>query len=186
MKPIHTPNLDNTLKNSNLLLDTCTIIEMLKSKEICKLIRDLTKFDCTLLSIPPVIDEFTYGANTPKEYDDFIDFILSQGILILDETGKTRSNHEKEIIKLAISRCKRIKPSYVDRMLLSIPYFYSKSPEKIYLATLNHKDIPIEFYKCIGTISYCLDRTFRNIGFYEFENTNFERMIADAISKLRD
>ena len=182
MKPIHTPNLNELFKNSNLLLDTCTIIEMLKSEEICVLIRDLTGSDCTLLSIQPVIDELTYGANTAKEYKDFMDFISSQEILILNESGMLRPSSEIATIRLAISRCKKIKPSYVDRILLSIPYFYRGNSEKIYLATLNHKDIPSEFYECVGAISYCLDRTFRNIGFYEFKKKNFEHMMKDTLT----
>ena len=93
----------------NLLLDTCTIIEMLKSEEICVLIRDLTGSDCTLLSIQPVIDELTYGANTAKEYKDFMDFISSQEILILNESGMLRPSSEIATIRLAISRCKKNK-----------------------------------------------------------------------------
>lgn len=167
-----------------MLLDTCAIIEMVKYESVRKAINDLTKTDCTLLSVSPVKDELTYGANSIEEYDDLSDFIASQEILILDETRKTYPENEVEAFRIALSRCKNISPSYVDRLLLSIPYFYRKSSEKVYIATLNHKDVPIEFYKCVGMISYCKDRTFRNIGFYEFDLEKFEEKIEDVTSKL--
>lgn len=184
MEPIHTPSLAKTLEGSNLLLDTCTIIEMLKSEEICKLIGDLTEPDCNLLSISPVKDELTYGANTTKEYSDVSKFLSTQKILILDETRRPYPENEVEILRIALSRCKKINPSYVDRVLLSIPYFYRKSSEKIFLATLNYKDVPLEFFQCVGMITYCTKGAFRNIGFYEFDQKQFKNMMKDVIGVL--
>ena len=184
MKPIYTPNLVEILKNSNLLLDTCTIIEMLKIEEVRNLVNDLTESDCNLLSVSPVKDELTYGANTIAEYDNVSSFLSTQNILILDEVKRTYPDNEVEIFRIALSRCKRINPSYVDRILLSIPYFFRKSSERIYLATLNHKDIPSEFFVCVGMIAYCINGTFRNVGFYEFNLKRFEKMMKDVIGKL--
>ena len=184
MEPIHTPNLEILLKDSNLLLDTCTIIEMLKRNEIRKVIGDLTKLDCTLLTISPVKDELTYGASTIQEYDDISNFLATQKILILNEDRRPYPENEVEIYRIALSRCKKINPSYVDRMLLSIPYFNRKSSEKTYLATLNYKDVPLELFDCIGMIAYCVNKAFHNIGFYEFNSKKFEHKTKDVINKL--
>lgn len=184
MKPICTPNLKETLKNSNLLLDTCTIIEMLKNEEVRKIICHLSENNCNLVSISPVKDELTYGANSVSEYNDVSEFISSQQILLLDEIRSVYPEREVETIRIALSRCKKINPSYVDRILLSIPYHYRQNPEKIYLITLNHKDVPTELYKCIGMISYYVNRNFRNIGIYEFNNEEFNKMMKDIMNEL--
>ena len=184
MKPIHTPNLEVTLKGSNLLLDTCTIIEMLKRDEVREIISDLTKLDCTLLTISPVKDELTYGANTIKEYDDTSNFLATQKILILNEDRRLYPENEVEIFRIALSRCEKINPSYIDRMLLSIPYFYRKGSEKTYLATLNYKDVPLDLFDCVGIVTYRVNKAFHNIGFYEFNNNKFNRKMEDVISEL--
>lgn len=185
MKPICTPDLNEILENSNLLLDTCTIIEMLKRKDVCDLISGFAEVNCSLISIAPVVDELTYGVNNLKEYNDFLNFLSSRDILILDEARKNYPDNEIKAFRIAMSKCKKIAPSYVDRILLSIPYFYRKSSTKIYLATLNYKDVPTELYECIGMISYYTNRAFRNIGIYEFKLDWFQRMMGSVMNRLK-
>ena len=179
MSLICTPNLFNTLKNSNLLIDTCTIIDASKCDEVDNFLSKLSGQGCTFLSLPSVKEEFTRSANNLEDYNKLSDYIDSLQIIFLDSIERNRMNEDGAIFNIALNRCKKINPSYVDRALLATPYFYRDSSEDIYLITSNHKDIPEELYDRIEFISHDIGG-FHNIGIYKFNFQNFEQMMSDV------
>ncbi len=178
MSLIYTPDLFDKLQDANLLLDTCTIIDASKCAEMNDFLEDLSKNSCTFLSLPAVRDEFVCSAKNSEEYRQLEEYIESLDILFLSNVEKRISSVADKKLSIALSRCKSISPSYVDRLLLKVPYVYRNSSEKIYLITSNYKDVPQELFNRIGFITYDAG-SFNNVGVYEFDGSRFEHMVRD-------
>ena len=178
MSLVYTPSLPETLKDSNVLVDTCAIIEASKNEDLEKFFDTLKKDGCTFLTLPSVKDEFTCGAKDLEEFRGLSDFFDSQQIILMPKNEEKLLTKEGIYFNIALARSKVHNPSYVDRSLLFLPYIYQKTPEKVYIATSNHKDIPREFYDLIGFISY-EKNGFRNIGIYSFNLENFNKIISN-------
>ena len=168
MSFVSTPNLEEILCGSNLLVDTCTMIDATKCREVKDFLLNIRSLDCTFLSIKPVKDEYTCSANNKSDYNElenFADNFIDIWLPIQDS--------EEPLFSIGLSRCKNIKPSYVDRQLLKILYIYRNASERIYLITSNHNDVPGEFYERIGFITHD-NGGFHNIGIYKINLANFK------------
>lgn len=176
MSLAYTHNVLEKYSKSYLLLDTCTIIDASNCDEIDFLLRKIAESGCTFLSLPAVKEEFTCSAKNKTEFKNLLDYIDSLNILFLNNTEKRITNNDNIDFSIVLGRCKNIHPSYVDRMLLSIPHLYQKSSENIHLMTSNYKDVPLELYNLEDFITYS-DKIFHNIGIYSFNANSYERRI---------
>lgn len=181
MSLIYTPDLFEKLRDANLLLDTCTLIDASNCAEVDDFLESLLKRDCTFLSLPSVKEEFTCSACNLDEYKQLSDYIESLQIILLNNTEKQLSSNKNMIFNIALKRCRNIHPSHVDRMLLATPYLFSGSAEKIFLMTSNYKDVPQELFSLVGFVSYESAGVFHNIGVYGFDNDGFHRKVSDLL-----
>jgi|GEM_PF-3898634 len=179
MSLVYTPSLPETLKDSNVLVDTCAIIEASKNEELERFLDGLRENGCTFLTLPSIKDEFTCGAKNLEEFRELSDFFESQQIILMPKNEDKLLTNEGIHFNIALARSKVHNPSYVDRSLLLLPYIYQKSSEKVYVITSNHKDIPREFYDLTGFISY-EKNGFRNIGIYNFNLEKFNKIISNV------
>lgn len=85
-------------------------------------------------------------------------------------------NEEGEHFSIAMRRSKVKNPSYVDRLLLFVPYMYKHSIEEMFVMTSNHKDVPREFYDRVGFIVWDNDADFRQIGVYQLNLERFNKI----------
>lgn len=178
MSLAYTPSILSKLRNANLLLDTCTIIDASNCDEINDFLEKLSALGCTFLSLPAVREEFTCSAKNLNDYGKLSSYINSLGIVFLNNAEKNLSVNDNATFNIALKRCKNIHPSYVDRMLMAVPYLYRYSSEEILLVTSNHKDIPRELFELKGFITYS-DNIFHNIGIYKFNVIAFDKIISN-------
>lgn len=177
MSLVCTPRPFDNLKNVDILLDTCVIIDASKNDDVDTKLRLMLEDGCTFFSLPSVREEFVYVSRNMQEYGNSLAYFRSLDILTLDSTEKRLVSDDNAIFNMVLCHCKNIHPSYVDRMLLMTPHLYRDSSEDILLMTSNHKDVPLEIFDRIGFISYD-DKEFHNIGIYKFNADSFDRMVA--------
>ena len=186
MSLAYTPRLLEQLRGADLLIDTCTIIDASKCKEIEDFLCKIAESDCIFLSTPSIKEEFTCSANSIEEYEELSRYIKTLQIVFLNDIPKRQSTLDTAVFDIALSRCKNIHPSFVDRALLSVPYLYRNSSEKIYIITSNYKDVPSNFFDRIGFIT-CDAGHFNNIGIYSFSYPKFKKIISDIdIGKIEN
>ena len=177
MSLVCTPKPFDNLKNVNILLDTCVIIDASENDDVDTKLRLMLEDGCTFFSLPSVREEFVCASRSMQEYGNSLAYFRSLDILLLDSTEKRLVSDDNAIFNMVLRHCKNIHPSYVDRMLLMTPHLYRNSSEDILLMTSNHKDVPLEIFDRIGFISYD-DKEFHNIGIYKFNADSFDRMVA--------
>lgn len=174
---IHTPNLLDQIRGQNLIIDTCVIIDASKDAEFANFIRSLANDNCTFVSIQPVKDEFLSIADSSDEYKKLEKYLETLKIAFLSPNIENTYDEQGKDFSIALRRSKVNKPSYVDRLLLSIPYLYRKSPEKMFVITSNHRDVPYEFYDRVGFVTWDKGKEFTEIGLYEFNEEKFNVII---------
>ncbi len=184
MSVVCTPDLKDKLHGNNLLLDTCTIIDGSKCAEFDSFLGGLLKEDCTFLSLPSVKEEFTCSAFNLDDYNKLVEYIKSLQIVFLPNMEKKLISEDNSVFNIALRRYSRTNQSHVDRMLLTTVYYYSGSSEKVYLMTSNHKDVPDNIYSLVGFITY-ESKGFHNVGIYEFDQANYERVVENIKSESR-
>ena len=185
MKLVCTPNFFKDIHDSDFVIDTCVLIDASKYEEVDAILRKIQQENCTFLSVPAMRDEFVCQADNLEEYEWMQKIIESFNIGFFDinRASSTMTSNYKDF-NILLSHCKGIKPSYVDRQLLAIPYLYSNLHNKIYLATSNHKDVPKNLFNRVHFISYDTGE-FLNIGIYELNLTNVLKMKKNLIQVKR-
>ncbi len=173
---IYTPNLLDTISGASIVIDTCVIIHALKIANLDRFLRELLGRDCTFLSVPAVKNEFLTAGDTIQRYNELNEYLESLQLVFLPLDVEYRLNKEGCSFNIALRRSRIRNPSFVDRLVLSIPYLYRRSPEKIYIMTANHQDVPKEFFDRIGFISIDNGSDFVQIGLYEFNDNNFDKI----------
>lgn len=174
MELVFTPNLKELLAESHLLIDTCTVIDASKCSEVYSFLKEVKKRGCTLLSVKAVRDEYLCSASSLEEYKELLMVYSALNMAELPQIDQLLVESEGAYFNMALSRCKGIHPSHVDRMLLFAAYFYGKAPNNVYLMTSNHKDVPEELFDCVGFISHNIGG-FHNIGVYEVNKSNIKK-----------
>ena len=174
---VYTPNFLDIVSNTSVVIDTCVIIDALKITCLDTFLRELLKHGCTFLSAPPVKNEFLTAANTDQKYNELNEYLKSLQLVFLPLDIEHRLNNEGKIFNIALRKSKVNNPSFVDRLILSIPFLYRTSPEKIYIMTSNHKDVPKDFYDRVGFISIDNNEKFIEIGLYEFNEKKFNKIV---------
>lgn len=177
---ISTPDLIDIISNTTVVIDTCVIIDAIKNEKLDTLLREFLKKDCTFLSAQPIKNEFLVAADSVQKYDELNEYLKSLQLVFLPLDIESRLNKEGAKLHIALRRSKVKNPSFVDRLVLSIPFLYRTSPEKIYILTSNHKDIPLEFYDRVGFISIDKGVEFAEIGLYQFNGKKFDKMVANV------
>ncbi|MBQ9020383.1 hypothetical protein IJ096_03650 [Candidatus Saccharibacteria bacterium] len=125
-----------------------------------------------------VKDEFLCSVHNIEEYKELLTFYATLKIAELPKIKQLNIESDGAYFSIALSRCKNISPSYVDRLLLFATYMYRDVPGGIYLITSNHKDVPSELFECVGFVSYNMGG-FHNIGVYQVMVDRMEKMMID-------
>lgn len=173
MNLAYSPNLTDVIQNSSLLIDTSTFIDASKCEPFRDFLSSLQDRDCSFFTVRPVVDEFLCPAKNQDDYVGLAEFLDSFGASVM-RTPEPVSD-DIAAFNIALNRCKNIHPSYVDRLLLTIPYLYRASAEKIYLVTSNHKDVPRDFFDRVGFVTHD-DVEFHNTGFYQLNLEKFNKI----------
>ena len=88
MSLVCTPKPFDNLKNVNILLDTCVIIDASKNDDVDTKLRLMLEDGCTFLSLPSVREEFVCASRNMQEYGNSLAYFRSLDILPLDSTYK--------------------------------------------------------------------------------------------------
>ena len=174
MSLICTPNLQDILSDAILVVDTCVLIDASKNREVSLLLSGLEKAGCVFETPPAVLNEFTCNAKDRTEYKEMRQFFESLNIGLIHRIEDHFLDDAGPTFDMVIRRCKVNRPSYVDRLVLFVPYWYKA--QKMLVITSNHKDVPHEFYDLVGHISYESKNEFRNIGVYSFNREKFDKI----------
>ncbi len=174
---IHTPNLLKNLANKDVVVDTCAIIEASKNDAFLDLLYELKRQNCTLLSVFPVQNEFLAVASNQQEYNELKKFLEDLDITFLPRNIEHKFEDKGKSFSIALRRSKVRKPSYVDRLLLSIPYLYKHVADSIYVMTSNHRDVPLEFFNLTDYVVWNKKDGFSEIGLYQFDQTKFNEIV---------
>ncbi len=172
-----TAGIKDLLHNATAIVDTCVIIDLLNDTKFylfwCNLVEEC---HISLFSVEAVKDEFLAAAASVQDYGEMERFIDSLNISFASiRTGRDENIISREF-SIALRRCKIKNPSFVDRLLLMIPYRYRNSLDNIFLVTSNHHDVPFEFYDRVAFVARDTGKEFFQTGIYSLNEANFTRM----------
>lgn len=141
------PTLADELQDAFIIIDTCTLIDAIKTSDFCELLHSIHKKGCEFFSVDPVKHEFLRGAHSVSEYDNYQTFLETLGISFATSFEKKLDTNDGRTFTLVFNKYYENKhvnkqPSYVDMLLLFMVYFYRTSTERVFLMTSNHHDIP--------------------------------------------
>lgn len=182
MEIICTPNFIDLITNATLIIDTCVIVDTTKSADFFSFVRNLKdNYNTSLISVPAVKQEVLGVADDKKEYETLEKSIEALNVLFLPSAVEDKLDREGMEFSIAMRRSKETnKPSFVDRLLFSIPYLYRKSVEKIFVFTTNHKDMPLDIFDRVGFISRDNGKEFSQVGLYQFNQDKFRKITQRA------
>ncbi|MFA5185632.1 MAG: type II toxin-antitoxin system VapC family toxin [Patescibacteria group bacterium] len=173
--------LEDLLRNKHLLLDTCVLINFHKyqeSPELKEFFKAISDSNCALITIDQVYCEFLKYADDRQEYLDLFEWL---GNLVPDVLYPTKEDlYATNQIYLALKVKKKNSaehPSLEDLLLGSM---LMKWPDKVYLATVNHKDFPTWFYDRVYL--HAFDDRAGNVsavGIYQFNVDKYVELIKD-------
>ena len=154
--------LIDELKNSYLLLDTCVFYDAYKYGEVFTTFFDsLKKERCVLLTIFPVVVEFSRNSDTIKEYKSRREFIKTiVGVVLPIE--RTLIKDVEELVLAYRNHGKHT--SLTDFFLAGTLKRY----RGLFLMTRNNKDFPIEIFDRRGIICNDAGQEPQFYGIYKF------------------
>lgn len=183
MNLITTPNLAQELSESFLIVDTCALIDAIKTEDFLRLINEIkNKNHHGLFSIDAVKHEFLRGACTIEEYISYETFLKTLDISFMNDIEKKLDTDEAgRTFILAFNQYYRNKhsnkqPSHVDMLLLFATYFYTRTVKKVKLLTANHRDIP-GFFQRTNIIAFEANNEIRTEALYEFNSDRFAQKL---------
>lgn len=178
MEIIYTDNLAKLVTNATLVIDTCVIVDTTKSPEFLALMRRMKgEYNAALVSIPAVKQEVLSVADNKKEYETLKESIKALDVVFLPSAVEDKFEREGMKFSIAMRRSRYVKdPSFVDKLLLAIPYLYRESVEKIFVVTSNHKDVPLDIFDRVGFIARDNGKEFSQVGIYKFNQEKFSKI----------
>lgn len=182
MKLTHTQSLIASLSNSNLLIDTTTLINASNSDDFLELLKKLVVDGCQLITIPSVIYEFTRCAQDIATLDKQYQFIDELSIIVLGQVEKQVSDEKTRVFMFIYNRLFKDKtnkaPSYTDSLLCAMTYKYRNSGTGIKLLTSNHKDIPLGLFDRDEVISIDIKDNIYNEAIYSLSESKLSSQLA--------
>ncbi len=172
-----TPSLIDKLADSFLVIDTCVLIDAIKTDDFRELIEKAKDKDCELFSIRAVKHEFLRGSHTIKEYSDYQDFLNKMEISFISDIEHKLDTEAGKTFALVFNQYYRNKhlnkqPSYVDMLLLFTTYYYARTVSNVRLLTANHHDVP-GFFKRTSIVVFETNNEIRTEALYEFDSDRF-------------
>lgn len=135
---------ESNLKYKHLLVDTNFLIDAIKYPHIfSELIEKLKITPCHLISIEPVLYEFTQGSKSLEEYKKRLTFYKD----IIDTTlpvEKTVVENVTNLSKMLLRRSMHL--SYVDCLLLASVIKYN---HRVYLLSKDRSDINVSLFPVV-------------------------------------
>jgi predicted nucleic acid-binding protein len=177
LKLQHTSTLAADLSGKHILLDTTVLINASKSDEFLALLSELSSAGCGLVTIAPVVYEFTRNANSITGYNERQEFIKTLNIAVLP---RVEEMVEKEpVFRIAYAAAFSAKgdrgPSYTDALLCSVAYKYRANG--MLIMTANHKDIPLSMFDRTELISIDISGDLRTEAIYRLSATKLNKII---------
>ena len=176
MKIQHTLTLAEDLSKVHLLLDSTTLINASKSTDFLELLKSIRAAGCTLVTIPPVIYEFTRWADKPervKELKEFIEALKIDVIPKVEEMILKQSEIFTLIYNNQFKEREKKKPSYTDSLLCAMMYKHRNSDMR--LITANFKDIPRGLFDRVDVITMERGNELFTEGIYTFSLDRFNK-----------
>lgn len=173
MTILQDPNLASSLKNKWLFLDTNTFVAALYYNDpFRKLLIDLKNQDCALVTIPPVLFEFTRGAKS------VIDFIKRSNFIQNLATIYPIQKHIEQLMEFTVV-CQRVNPliSFTDFLLIACLYKFPNS----YVLTENHKDFSLAILDRQSIITLDTEKDIRNHAIYHLSKIKFDKAAASIL-----
>ena len=178
---IHSPELIESLKNTNLVVDSTAIIDASRNSDFLKFLQELSSVDCVLVATPSVIYEILRFAKTEekqaelKELLNDLNIQMSNGI---EEEALKRDNLPfiSAYINSVLGNKNREKgPSFTDSLLCFLLYKYRHT--KIKLLTKNYLDIPPAIFDREEIIAYESSNQITTHAIYSLNEKRAERAI---------
>ena len=173
--------LENLLRNKHLLLDTCVLINFRKyqeSSELKDFFQALSDSQCALITIDQVYCEFLKYAENKQEYLDLFEWL---GHLVPYVLYPTKEDlYSTNQIYLALKSKNRAAAEHSSLEDLLLGSMLMKWPDKVYLATVNHKDFPTWLFDRIYL--HAFDDRAGNvsaIGIYGFNVDKYMQLVKD-------
>lgn len=180
MRIIYDNNLISKFENETLFLDTSTLILSFASdKKFLKLLYDLKRVNCSLLTIPSVFFEFTRGSDSLLKYNERVNF-FTEGLGIKTYPIERQLDDIGEFIVVF----QKIAPntiSYTDFLLCCCLYKFKGCG----VLTENHKDFPISILDRDEIITVDTnDNQIRNSAIYKLSPEKFEKASASILKTI--
>lgn len=167
MKIYYPPDLVSDLNQADLFFDTTALIASITfPKELSDFFKKLTTVNCTFLTIPSVLFEFTRGVDTIAGFNNRTTFL--HGMISAIYPIERHLNEFRDLI-VVLQRV-RGKMSYTDFLLCCCLYKFPKA----YLVSENHNDMPLEVLDRNSVLTIDKENEIRNWGIYKFSFTKYE------------
>lgn len=180
MKLLRSPNLTHNLNGVHLLLDTTSIINASKSNEFLALLTKLSHGGCDLVTIPSVVYEFSRGARTMAEYNEYLQFIAALKLTVLNSIEASFDAQMRVFLvayhKAFSGKSDKKAPSYTDSLLCMMAYKYRTSG--MLLMTANHRDIPESMFERTELITIDVKGELRNEAIYRLTESRFKNLLS--------
>lgn len=173
MKILYDPKLLSDLSGKFIFVDTNIFISVLNfPEEMGQLFKELKSADCSLITIPQVLFEFTRGS-------DNLDLFNKRQKFIQDLASIYPIERHFEEERAAVIVLQRIlgSSSYTDFLLSLALCKFSDS----YVISENHKDFPLQIFNREFVITVDTDKEIRNYGLYKLSQEKFEREAAKLL-----
>jgi len=139
-----------------------------KGNFLIKFPNELQNVDCSFITIPSVLFEFTRGGGNLRDFNKRLKFITQDLKVTIYPIERYLDNLEDLIVVL-----QKIKPSagYTDFLLSACLYKFSNA----FLMTENHKDFPLEIMDRTHLVTFDMEKEIRNYGIYNLSAEKYTK-----------
>ena len=167
---VSSDGLISSLKDAWLFIDTSSLVAAFNYKdEFSTLFKDLSDKNCTFLTIPSVLFEFTRGSDTRKVFNTRTEFVT-------DLTNLYPIDRHLDKLEQQIILIQKLAPrtSHTDFLLIMCLLKFPPA----HLLTENHKDMPLAILDRIHIITIDTDNQIRNQAIYQLNQQKYRRQLA--------
>lgn len=175
MNPIIDQLFLSSLKDSNIAIDTCCLIDSIKYKEtVGKFLLHLKEIGAGIYTVPGVVFEFFRGADTGNALENresILKAITDNYIFPIDKQFTAMTDF------MLIMNKVRGKCDLGEYQLIASLVKHKNS----FLLTENDKDVPSEFLDRLSIATFNLFGEIKNYGFYKINTDNYEKIAKNIL-----
>ena len=180
------------IANRHLLLDTNAIVSLIKhARFYVDFFNQLEKYQIKSVIDYSVKFEFLRGSNTKLDYEikrEYLDILLGENRIELISTNEIFEN-AREIANIYTRKDAKLTKqiSFADCLIAAqMKKFNEKSPDRLFLATINNNDFPLFIFDRIHIFTIDTEKEIINMGIYRFNVSKYEKLQKDFYGRFQN